>query len=290
MNEGWEGGDRAAELGTEPGGGGDRGESGGNAGARERGCHGRVWLEQGPRQQRRARRGAPWGSAPPNTAGDTGSGILTCDAQDQDPSCLPNQDYQTPFFYPNPAARSRGGLSRVPPVPWAVKSPPGPRLPYLWGARARLTAACRWRACGSCCWPSRPCARGWTRRLPAARPWLWCSAAPAPCRSCRRAWAAPGRGSARSAPTPPQAPVLQGKGDGEAGRAAVPASPPPSPGTCPAPQGHQNTVLQAHGAQQRVTQWGHGAHTSLPASPQDWSCPVFPTTQQLLVPSTQEKT
>lgn len=86
---------------------------------------------------------------------------------------------------------------------------------------AELTAACRWRACGSCCWQSRPCGRGWRRRWPGARPWPWCSAAPAPSRSCTRPWAAPCCGSARSARPPPQAPVLQGNGHGE-GLAAEP--------------------------------------------------------------------
>lgn len=50
----------------------------------------------------------------------------------------------------------------------------GPRT-LLCGARGPgLTAACTWRACGSCCWRSRPCARGWRRRWPGARSWLWC--------------------------------------------------------------------------------------------------------------------
>lgn len=209
-----------------------RGSRGGSGGTMVPGNGGVTAEGQGPRL------------CTPNATGDAGSGTLTCGAQDQN-LLSPQPGLPNTIFLPKSCCPQSGGTQMR--APHSLGSQAVPRLPYLCGARARLTAACRWRACGSCCWPSRPCARGWTRRSPAARPWLWCSAAPAPCRSCRRAWAAPGRGSARSAPTPPQAPVLQGKGDGEAGRAAVPASPPPSPGTHPAPQGHQSPVLSPMG-------------------------------------------
>lgn len=119
------------------------------------------------------------------------------------------------------------------PLPTAGAGSDVPQLPRAdpGSTWAELTAACRWRACGSCCWQSRPCGRGWRRRWPGARPWPWrCSAAPAPSRSCTRPWAAPCRGSARSARPPPQAPVLQGNGHSQ-GVAADPQGAAPS--QCP---------------------------------------------------------
>lgn len=70
---------------------------------------------------------------------------------------------------------------------------------------AALTAACRPKACGSCCWRSRPCGGDWRRHWPGAPLSIWCSAGPIRCHSCTRLWA--GLGSVHSAQPPPLGPV-----------------------------------------------------------------------------------
>lgn len=137
--------------------------------------------QAGNRAGKREHRGGPhWALHPPNTAGDPDSGRQEClqrGAQDPDLSPLYTQNYKTPFLAPSCCPVGAG--SDVSPVPLSGQSP---RLatPSPWGpgcprtcaesGGSRLTAACRWRACGSCCWQSRPCGRGWKRRSPAAPP------------------------------------------------------------------------------------------------------------------------
>lgn len=75
---------------------------------------------------------------------------------------------------------------------------------------AALTAACRLKACGSCCWRSRPCGGDWRRHWPGAPLSIWCSAGPTRCHSCTRLWA--GLGSVHSARPPPLGPVLGARG------------------------------------------------------------------------------
>lgn len=199
-------------------------------GARERGCHGTAWPQprkgegsaltgQGRIEQSQVGRaghgGSPLGSALPST-----TGIQALGTRDSTEGCSGPRLQNTPQLPPSPcpwlgqARMSPSSLGQTPACPSST-----------W---AELTAACRWRACGSCCWRSRPCGRGWRRRWPGARPWPWRSAAPAPSRSCTRPWAAPCRGSARSARPPPQAPVLQGNGHSEGWQQTLKEQPLPS--------------------------------------------------------------
>lgn len=217
--------------------------------------------QAGSRAGRREHRGSPLGSAPPQHCRRSRlwlPGMFAEGCSGPRPLPSPHPELQNTLSS-SLLLPTVGAGSDVSPVPLSGQSP---RLatPSPWGpgcprtcaesGGSRLTAACRWRVCGSCCWQSRPCGRGWKRRSLAAPPSIWCSAVPSLSRSCTRPWAALCHGSARSALPPPQAPVLQGKRDGEAEGGQRPWSiastkqqPFPSPGTQAAPEGNQSPFV-----------------------------------------------